>query len=301
MKVHVAGATFLLFAAAGAGCGANRGAVEAPVAAQGKTYPIQFGRPSRAGARAHYVGDHTEDTVTQMARDGAVMSDKHEKKAVHFDAVSTVIAVDGKARATRVRYEVKELTSDGLRQAASVIELTRHAKKEDAEILVDGRPAGDDLRKALSSLLKLGLDGATDDEIFGTKAPQPLGAHWSIDGVRAMASLKEEEGLDVSSVTGDVWLENTTRLEGIECLAVRAKLDIAGARLPDLPAGAETEESRAQAEIRASLPIEGQAQPTESHETITVSFRVRVPAPQGSPMIVTVQGNESQDVRESAM
>src|SRR5262249_38362700 len=163
---------------------------------------------------------------------------------------------------------------DGRRFQASVVELTRHAKKEDAEILVDGTPASEDVRKIFSSLMRLSLDGATDDDVFGTKTPQPIGAHWSVDAALAIVSLKED-GIHVSSVKGEVALDGIARVDGAEYLAIRVALNVGGMRVPNLPEGAEVLESRGEVEVRAALPVDGRIGRPADHELTTTFFRIR--------------------------
>lgn len=285
------------------GCAGTPPAVEAPTTrAANQTYAVHFERPSRVGDRSRLVTDHTSDMVTKISREGAVVSEKHDHRAVHYDAVSTVVAVDAKGRVTSVRYDVRELTSDGRRLEASVIQVTRHAKEKDADIVADGSPASEEVRKALSFLFKLGLAGATDEEVFGPKAPQPIGAHWRIDGALALGSFKED-GLDISSVTGDVWLDGTTRIDGAECLAVRVKLTIGGIQVPEAPPGSETEEGHAESEIRVALPVDqgGSVARAEEHQSMTMSVRVRVPARDGVVTLLSVESNESREGRETAL
>jgi hypothetical protein len=291
----------IFLAVVGIGCGGPPGTVEAPIAVTAKrAYTVRFTRPSRVGERSHLVSDRSEDMATKINRDGSTVSDKHDRHVVHYDAVSTVVAIDSQGRPTRIHYDVNELAADGQRLQASVIEVTRHAKKKDAEIVVDGRPASEDVRRALASLLKLALDGATDDDVFGTKAPQPLGAHWGIDGALAAAAFKED-GVDVSAVTGEVWLDGTTHTGGAECLAVRATLDVRGMQVPNLPAGSELLESHAEVEMRAALPVDGGAGRPADHQSTTTSFRVRVPGAEGAPMMVTVEGRQTHDAHEIVM
>jgi hypothetical protein len=295
----------LLLALALSGCAATSSKVEAPVVEAPttpakKTYAVHFGRPSHVGERARLVSDHREEMATKVTRDGAVVTDKHDKHTVHYDAVITVVAADSAGRGTRTRHEVKELTSDGHRLQAGLIELTRHAKKADAEILVDGSPASEEVRKALSSVLKLGLDGASDDDVFGTKALQPIGAHWSVDEALALAALRED-GINASKVQGEVWLDGTTKVDGAECLDIRATLGMSGVQVPGMPEGAVTELGRAEAEMRAALPLEGRVGRSMNHVSTKMSFRVRVPAPEGAPMMVSVEGHETIDARETAM
>jgi hypothetical protein len=299
-RCEAIGSALILLSPLATGCAATPSTALAPTATAAKSYPIHFERPSRVGERSHVVIDSSQDMATKVTRDETVVSDKHEKHTAHYDATSTVVAVDSQNRITRVRYEVKELTADGRRLQASVIDLTRHAKKKDAEILVDGSPASEDVRKVLSSVLKVRVGGASDDDVFGPKAPQPVGAHWSVDGPLAIASFKDD-GTDVSSVKGDVWLAGTTNVDGAECLTVRATLEVAGVQVPGMPEGAETEESRGEAEMSATLPIDLRLGRPADHLSMKMSFRIRVPAPQGPPMMVSVQSSESQDDRETAM
>ncbi len=279
-------------------------AVSAPASAGGtKTYAVHFGRESRVGERVHLVKDHASEMNTKITRDGAPVpdqQDKREKQTIHYDAVSTAIAVDARGRVTRVRYDVKDLTSDGKRLPASVVELTRHAKEADADIIVDGSPASEDVRKALHSLLKLGLDGPTDDEIFGPKVPQAIGARWGIDEPLAIASFKDE-GVNVSTIKGEVWLDGTTNMDGAECLSVHAVLDMRGMKIPDLPPGAVMEEGHATAQMSAVLPLDGRVGRAQDHLTTKLLFRIRVPAAQGSPMIVSVDAKEVDEAHETAM
>jgi hypothetical protein len=298
MKTMKIASGFVFVAAMG--CAGSPPPVEAPTTVAKKTYAVHFHRPSQVGERFHVVADRSEDMATKVTKDGALVSQKHDEHTIHCDAVSTVVATDAHGRTTRARYEVKELTSDGRRLQGSGIELTRHGKETDAEIVVDGNPANENVRKALSALFKLGLDGATDDDVFGTKTPQPVGARWAIDSAVAVRSFKDD-GLDVSSIHGDVWLDGTTRMDGVECLDIRGALHMSGIRLPDLPKGAEVDESRADAELRATLPTEGRVARAADHLSMTMTFRLRVPGPDGAPMIVSVRGTQSQDSHETAM
>ncbi len=303
---------FILLVLGAAGCANTPSTVEAPTSAPApappaapgaKTYAVHFGRESRVGERLHFVKDHASDMITKITRDGAPIPDQHDKRekhTLHYDAVSTVVAVDTKGRSTRLRYDVKDLTSDGQRLPASIIELTRHAKEKDADIIVDGSPTSEDVRKALHSLLKLGLDGASDDEIFGPKTPQAIGAHWAIDEPLAIASFKDD-GVDVSTIKGEVWLDGTTNIDGAECLSVHATLDMRGMKIPDLPPGSVMEEGHATAQMSAVLPLDGRVGRAVDHLTTKLLFRIRVPAPQGSPMIVSVEAKETDEAHETAM
>jgi hypothetical protein len=289
-----------------AGCGgASSAPVAAPVdvarpAAQ-KTYAIHFYRPSHAGERTHVVMDQTENKGSKITQDATVVEDKHEQHALHYDAVHTAVEVDGKGQVTRSRYDVKELVSDGHPLVRGVVEITRTQKETDAIITVDGTPASKEVREALASLLKLGLSGANDDQVFGTKTPQPVGAHWPIDARLAQADLRDDSGIDATSVNGDVWLEGTTRVGDLDCLDVRAKMGLDGIAVPGMPEGSETEFGRADAEMQATLPVAGTPERASDHMSMKIAFRVRVPSPTGRAVNVSLAITQTRDSHFSPM
>jgi hypothetical protein len=273
------------------------GGAPAPPAA--KAYTIHLSRPSHVGERTHVVVDLSEDSGTSIAQ-GDQVDEKHEKRVTHFDAVAMVAAVDEKGRTTRSRYEVKELLVDGRPLVHGLVDVTNAPTEEDATILVDGAPADKDQRKALQSLLKLRLGGATDDEVFGTTTPQPVGAHWPINGLLAREDLKDNSGIDAQSVTGEAWLQGTANVNDVDCLDVRAKLglDLNGKSLPGLPPNSTMELGHADAEMTAVLPIDGRMERLTDHLSMTMAVKVRVSTPNG-PATVVIKFNRTEDKRYS--
>lgn len=290
-----------------AGCGGARSttapveaARPAPQTAPQKAYAIHLSRPSHAGERTRMVMDQTEDKRSKITQAAIILEDKHEQRVLHWDAVHTAVEVDAQGRVTRSRYEVKELTSNGHPLVQGVVEVTRAQKSKDSRVTVDGVPANKDVREALTSLLKLGLGGATDDQIFGTKTPQPIGAHWPIDAALAQADLREDTGIEAASVGGDVWLEGTTRVSGLDCLDVRAKISLDGVKVP-IPNGGETEVGRAEGEMHAAVPLDGTPERASDHMSMTMTFKLRVPSPNGRPVAVSMEISQTRDGHFSAM
>jgi hypothetical protein len=261
-------------------------AQEAPVGAAPKTYAIHLSRPAHTGDRTHVVIDATEDTGSRITQGDTVLDDKHEKRVTHFDAVATVLAVDGRGEATRSRYEVKDLVVDGRPLAHGVVDITNAAKEDDATIVVDGAPPSEEVRKALKSLLKLSLGGASDDEVFGTKTPQPIGGHWPINAPLAREDLKKDTGIDAPNISGETWLEGTTRVADVDCLDVRMKLTLDGMAVPGVPEGSVVETSHADAVMGAALPLDDRLERVTDHFTMTMAFQVRVNTPNGAANVV---------------
>jgi hypothetical protein len=289
--------------ACGGGTASGPNATDLPKPDAQKAYAIHLSRASHVGERSHVVMDQTEQKDSKITgEDGAVIEDKHQKRVLHYDAVHTVVAVDDKGRTTRSRYDVKDLLADGKPLMHGVVEITRAPKEKDAVIVVDGKPATDELRDALSSLLKLGLGSADDDEVFGTKTPQAIGAHWPINGALAKASLSDDTGIDAQSVTGDVWLAGTTKVGDLDCLDVRGKLGIEGMTVPELPEGSVTESGRADAEMQTALPVaDAKVERATDHMSMVMAFKVRIPTKKGPPATVALKLSQVRDSAFSPM
>ncbi|HEY1953978.1 MAG TPA: hypothetical protein VGH28_00150 [Polyangiaceae bacterium] len=203
--------------------------------------------------------------------------------------------MDENGHATRLRHDVKTLVVDGVAIAHGVVEITRAPKEKDAIITVEGVPADAPVRDALTSLLKLGLGGASDDDIFGTSAAQAVGAHWPIHAERAREDLREDSGVDASNVTGDVWLAGTMRAADLDCLDLHAKLSLDGLSLPSLPADEVLEGGHADAEMSTLLPIDERRDRVVDRTSMIMSMRMRVQQPKGGPVAVTVTLSRSHE------
>ncbi|HEY2367323.1 MAG TPA: hypothetical protein VGH87_13095, partial [Polyangiaceae bacterium] len=216
-----------------------------------------------------------------------VLDDKHEKRVIHLDGISTVLAVNGSGRATRTREQIADLAIDGKSVLHGIVEIERAPKEKDAVITVDGKPASDEARDALKSILKLSSGGPTDDDIFGTKTPQAIGAHWNVNTQLAHDDMKDDTGLDAANVTGDAWLEGVAPVDGKDALDFRAKMSLDGLVPVDVPEGSTVEAGRADVVVSAMLPIDGKPERTTESMDTKVMFRMRVKTPKG-PAVVAV-------------
>lgn len=259
-----------------------------------KTYEIHLSRPSKVGDKVHVVVDQTEEKSTQVTAGGKTVDDKTEKHVYHLDEIRNVVAVDDAGRPTKTHDDVADLVIDGHSLGKAVLDVTRARKEKDAVILVDGKPANKRIREALTSLLKLSVGGANDDEVFGTKTAQAAGAHWSPNTALARDDLKEDTGIDASTVTGDVWLEGPTRVGALDCLDVRAKMTLDGIGIPELPPGQKLESGHADVEMRTALPLDGSVERATEHMGMVMTMKLDVTTPKGTA-IVAVSLKEARD------
>lgn len=236
------------------------------------------------GERVRIVADETRDKT--VMQDGTLVEEKHA--AFHLDAVSTTVAIDDRGHATRDHYDVTELTSDGKPLATGSVDVTRASREQDAVILVGGAPATGEVKDALEALLTMRVDGASDDDVFGTKAPQAIGAHWAVDTRLAHDDLLDDSGVDAGKVTGDAWLAGLTRANDADCLDVRATLSLDGLVLPNLPKDNVVDLSHADVDMEAALPFDGRLVRAADSFGMTMKIRLRVPTPRGQTATLTM-------------
>ncbi len=284
---------FALLVACG---GAPPKTVEIPLPQTGaqSTYEIRLHRPSRVGDRTHVVLTGEEDKITTTRRGAQIVSEDHDKKRARLDAIATEL--DEKSEDARVGYDVSELTfARGAREVVHMrkghIEIVRAPKEDDATVTIDGAPATDDVRDAMKVLTSLRRGGPTDDEIFGTKIPQHIGGHWRIDDKRALEDVAADQASMVSSasLSGDAWLENVTRVDGVDCLDVHVKMQIDNLDFSSKVPSSNVDVSRASATYSALFPIDTSLTRLADRTLIEMTVKLRVPSPAGE-ISVEVEG-----------
>jgi hypothetical protein len=254
-----------------------------PNAPSGATYAIHMHRADRLGERVRVVVDATEEKRTAMFHELDRVIDQKDTKRVHIDAVAKVLAVGPKDEASEIAYDVESLTVDGKRIFHGKLDVTR-ARKEDDAIIVDqtGR-VSTEVHDALKAVLSLRSGGPTDDEIFGTSKPQPVGGRWPIDNRLAQDDLFGDTSV-VASVTGDVTLASVKKVGSVDCLELRSELELTGFELPNLPSGATIESGVMNAELSMVLPVDERGKRLEDHMSYRMRMKLKIT---GNPNITT--------------
>jgi hypothetical protein len=241
-----------------------------------KTYAIHMHRDSHVGGRSHVVLDGSDDTTTVTTKDGAELDRKHTLKKVHFDGIGSILAIDGSGDATRLHYDVTDLVTNDKSIFRGPVDLTRALKESDAVILINGAPAVGEVHDALASVLSLRVGGPKDDEIFGTSQPQPVGAHWPINGKRAVEDLANDPKLRASSITGESTLAGVTDC----CIDLRSTMHMSGMTLPGAPTSGV--DGAADGTFEAIFPMDAKRDRVEDHMVFHIVMKVVVPTPKGA-------------------
>ncbi|HEY1955181.1 MAG TPA: hypothetical protein VGH28_06200 [Polyangiaceae bacterium] len=267
-------------------------------AAAVKTYAIRLKRPSHVGdtARIAVDAEHDEHTTARVA---GTSKEKQKKTVAHIEGTSKVMALQADG-ATPLRDEVTvgEFWSmvDGgakttLASPGARVDVLRAATKRDARVTVDGRAASQKVLDAIADLTTLTLrKGATDDEVFGTSVPQPVGGEWPINAEAAARDFRARDiALAPGGVTGSTKLVAVRAVHGVDCLEIDNHATLAGIdSLGDLPPGSTVKNGRIDVHLHEMLPIDETKGAIEQEMDITVTGAFVVPKAAG-PVEVEVE------------
>lgn len=276
--------------------------VSAPTA---RTYTVHIKRPSKVGDRTRIVADDekNERTSAQVAGD-PTPRDSNKATRIHIDGTVVVLELQSDGRSPlRDEMTVSEFwaSHDGgakevLAQVGTHIVVTRAAKKEDALVAVDGRPASKSVRDALDPMVNLTAHtGPSDDEIFGTAAPQSIGGEWTVNGPLAEKDLSTS-GIIVSpgGITGKTKLVGVQSVNGIDCLELENTMTIGAIQSTGgLPPGSTIQNASMDVALHLLLPIEQARADVQSDMTLTMKGTFMVPSPKGA-VRVTLESVEDK-------
>jgi hypothetical protein len=262
-----------------------------------RTYPIHLRGPSRVGDRTHVVvdADYTEHTTATLA--GQPPKDSTKVGHVHVDGTDTVkeLQPDGHS-ALRDELTVVDFwqthdsgPSEVVVPKGSRVLIVRAARKEDARVTVNGSPATKAVREAIAHVTELTTkSGASDDEIFGTSTPQPVGGEWDINAALAEKDLVARDIMVVpGSVSGKTRLVAVRPVDGVDCLELDNTLRVGSiASMKDLPPGSTIENASITVRLHVLVPVDGSREAPDAKMGIHITGTFNVPSPKGPVRVV---------------
>ncbi len=270
----------LVFVACGSATSGS-GAVEPGSGEQ--TYPVKLERPVAVGDtwRVEAVATDQQTKVTSAA--GQVLGQEQSLKRVVLDGQVTVLEVDSQGNAIKARWVLSNLTYEtpegGAQQpfpAGYTFEVHRGA---DPAFFSGGAPMPEPMEEILSLVISDSPPGESDDLIFGTDQPQPVGASWSINsGLAAADMARSNLQIDPANLTGSTTVAGVVDSGGVPCLDVRATMTARQLALPNMPPGATVDQASMEAMLAGHFPIDPTIPgPLEETSQTEASFRISVP------------------------
>jgi hypothetical protein len=189
-------------------------------------YKIKLNRPSKVG------DESTAHITTKFKQEMSGNPAGSQEFTVELQGTLKTLAVNDKTgAATKLSCTVKKLTKDGneLYPPGTVI-VGEKVNKADT-FTIDGNPVDAANVPALSAVLELADPdrSTTDDEIYGTDKPQPIGGSWPISADKMAAELTGE-GLPVpaESLKGEVKLTDVTKVDNVDALMMNMHISADG-------------------------------------------------------------------------
>jgi hypothetical protein len=241
---------------------------------------IVLHRRVTVGQRKHITAEGTADSALRVSVGSEVVQDTHRIIRVTLDAESTVLAIDEHGKATAERLVIARFTrAEGdatqadVVPAGTIMEIHRAPRSEDARVLVAGAAAGEAIVEALDAVTSVRSGGATDDDFFGSARPRRVGESWNADGAAMSADLHAASGIE-AAVTGRATFTGREQVDGVDCVAVDARIEGNVTALPGLPPNSTVRVGRLVSSFRGAFPTDT-AIPAVDH-TMTMDFTVEV-------------------------
>jgi hypothetical protein len=170
-----------------------------------------------------------------------------------------VIRVDGAGAPVSLAYTVEHLVVETPAGRTEVLPggwLVGAERGGGRVTLRSAEPLPGEAREALDDILSPLAAEATDDEVFGSAEPQPVGAVWPVNAALAARELRRMD-LDVpaASVRGQTRLAGLVEVAGQVYLDLDGELTIHDARLLDVP-GARSEAAELRSTYHRRLPVD---------------------------------------------
>ena len=184
---------------------------------------IRLRRDEKAGERFHVRVSqiHTEQSKTLTGQ--KLLKTEDKKVHTELEAVSTILRVDEKKRASHVRLEIirfvqrpRGADQDHVLLAKGAVVQAFVQKGKDA-FLVNGKPVVGQTHEALDEMISLPKRPTSEKEVFGTSERKKPGDRWPIRNKIAASIWKLP---DPKAVSGHMKLERVEQVDGVPVLTI---------------------------------------------------------------------------------
>ncbi len=138
-------------------------------------------------------------TVAPPGQPAQPMQQQVQKLASRLEADAEVLAVFPNGGLQKIALTVKKFTGAADAAAEKDVlpagaKVTGEKNGKDSVFTVDGKPAADDVAKFLKLAVEFDDPKHTDQDVFGSKAPVPVGGVWPVDGSLYAQEMKSDLG-----------------------------------------------------------------------------------------------------------
>ena len=225
----------VLFAASIAPARAQDAPAAAPPAA-GETYEIRLTRPDKVGLKFAFTSEAALIRKTTLTVGDETKPGDEFGVGIKLEGSAEVLEVRPDGRASKMAITVQKCTGV-TGQEAQEKELIPAGKVVVAKGKADGTDYtlqdGGELSPQVAAALELIVpmeadeDDHADDEVFGSKERQAVGAQWPVNAKLAALDARNE-GVNVpdDGLAGSMKLIGVEQVEGNQCLALEGRMDV---------------------------------------------------------------------------
>jgi hypothetical protein len=244
------------------------------------THKIVLHRPSK-------VGDIFHETTTVDKQESSVMKigeqtkTKNESRHLELAAKVKILAVDALGQPTSTEYTIERFVAGQAPEQEVVIEPGRVltvTRGDEPTLELDRGRLSKQAKQDVEALLNTGeVKSITDDQVFGTKVPQPVGAAWPIDSAAAAEALSEDKlRILPEGLSGTAKLLAVREEAGGECLELAAHFEVKGIEFLGMPRGTVVEQSEMTVDQSGLFPRDHTKQRLRDTMKLTGQFRLKM-------------------------
>lgn len=292
------------------GCGA---AADPPEAANGATghaggdaldpdvFQITIGRRLRVGERFRFERRQRVEKLKIETLAGKKIGEEQTLSVTSFSGTGEVTSADAQGNELSFAYEVESFArsdEDGewSLPSGTKLRIVRGLDEAGAIVEIDGRPATDREREAVSIFVGLTHDDVGDNAIFGTRQARRVGDSWKArdDLIRAKLAA---EGVTIppDGLTATATLVGVVPTDEGHLREVETSLSIDRFTVPDLPADVTLAGSKLRSSAKMVLGPDGRLLENRSNRKSVVEVNVNHPG--GDPSQVTITEETTYDSR----
>lgn len=242
--------------------------------AEDAAYPIHFEVPRKVGGKRRIERTMVEASKRIVEQDGKVLKELKSNSKVELQAVVEVLEIDKAGQEIKVRVAVEKFayipegskSREALPPGSVFLAQTKDGK---TIFSLQGKDAKFPqlAEQLLPQAVSTAKPGPTQDMVFGTRRPQPIGAVWRADQ-KLLAEQFKALNANTDDLVGFGKLLAVQTVNDRKCLEVEASVRVKGIG----PAGGNLvpEQTEIEASDRILIPMDYSTGPLEQRVTVKV-------------------------------
>jgi hypothetical protein len=249
-------------------------------------YEIRLSRPDKPGDQFQVSVSGTSFEEMLATSDANTVQHTKDEFAVEYAAIRKVLEVERAGRPTKVQDTIQRLLvtrgNNRMELAPAGAILVAAVEDKKKKFKIDDNMVTTQTAKALEIVINLSTGGATDDDIFGTRARKKVGDSWNMNAAAAVEEIRKRSDVELRNLSGKVKLESVSREASGDVLNITGSMNGDG-RLA-LPAIVLMFRGPFKASFSGKFPVDQALGRLEESMEMNLVFDASGSAPNGVPI-----------------